>query len=276
MPTLNRFGPSTLVEAGKSKLLFDCGRGTMQRIFQINHDANDFNKLFLTHLHSDHTTGIPDLWITGRLCNRIDNSLRIWGPHGTKDMIHHIQEAFKIDTKVRSEARVHDGVSWKAEGFQLKVNEFDEGFVFEEDGVRVIPFRVNHHIGSDVPSYGFRVEYKDYSMVISGDTCSSENLVKYSENVDFLIHEVATAPLDENVPEGIEMVLRHHTLPEECGRIFSKVRPRLAVYHHILQFMGVTLDEILNRTRELYDGSVVIGEDMMQIEIGEFVHVLNR
>jgi ribonuclease Z len=161
-------------------------------------------------------------------------------------------------------------------GFKIRVNEFLEGFVFEEDGVRVIPFRVNHHIGSDVPSYGFRVEYKDHSLVISGDTCSSENLVKYSENADLLIHEVAAAPLEEDVPEGIEMVLRHHTLPEECGRIFSKIRPRLAVYHHILQFLGVSLDEIMDRTSEVYDGLVVVGEDMMQIEIGESVQILNR
>ena len=276
VPALNRFGPSTLVEAGKSKLLFDCGRGTMQRIYQINHDVSEFNKLFLTHLHSDHTTGIPDLWITGRLCHRIDHPLRIWGPNGTKDMMHHLQEAFKIDTKVRSEARVHDEVNWQAEGLKIEVTEFDEGFVFEEAGVRVIPFRVDHHIGSDVPSYGFRVEYKDYSLVISGDTCSSENLVKYSEGVDLMVHEVAAAPLDEDVSEGIEMVLRHHTLPEECGEIFSKVGAKLAVYHHILRFMGVTLDEILDRTKKMYDGSVFIGEDMMQIEVGESVRILNR
>lgn len=246
----------------------------MQRIYQINHDANDFNKLFLTHLHSDHTTGIPDLWITGRLCKRIDNPLRIWGPYGTKDMMHHIQEAFNVDTKVRSEARVHDGINWQAEGFKIKVTEFDEGYIFEENGVRVIPFRVDHHIGSDVPSYGFRVEYNEYSLVISGDTSYTKNLVKYSEGVDLLIHEVAATPLDEDVPEGIEMVLRHHTLPEDCGNIFVRTRPKLAVYHHILQFMGVTLDEILERTREVFDGSVVIGEDMMQIEIGESVRVL--
>ena len=227
VPSLERFGPSTLIEAGETKLLFDCGRGTMQILYQINRNASEFNKLFLTHLHSDHTTGIPDLWITGRLLNRIETPLRIWGQKGTRDMIYHIQEAFKIDTKVRSAARVvHDGVPWQVDGLNVEVEEFDEGYVYDKDDVRVIPFKVPHHKGSDVPSYGFRIEFNGYCVVISGDTSFSENLVKYSEGADLLIHEVAAAPLDEEIPEGIEFVLSYHTVPEECGSVFNKIRPR--------------------------------------------------
>ena len=147
---------------------------------------------------------------------------------------------------------------------------------FEEDGVRVIPFRVPHHIGSDVPSYGFRIEYNDYSVVISGDTCYSENLIKYSRGVDLLVHEVAAAPLDEDLPEGIEFVLSYHTVPEDCGVVFSKVCPRLAVFIHALLFKGVSMDEVLIRTEAVYDGSVVVGEDMMRIEIGEKVNVITN
>ena len=192
-------------------------------------------------------------------------------------MIHYLQKAFETDTKVRSVARVqHDGVAWQVDGFKVEVKEFDEGYIYEEDDVRVIPFKVPHHKGSDVPSYGYRVEYNGYCVVISGDTSYSENLIKYSEGVDLLIHEVATAPLDEEIPEGIEFVLSYHTLPEECGRIFSKVHPKLAVYNHILLFMGVSLDEVLERTRSVYDGPVIVGEDMMQIQIGETVQVINR
>ena len=132
VPSLERFGPSTQVEAGEIKLLFDCGRGTMQRLYQINHNSKDFNKLFLTHLHSDHTIGIPDLWITGRLLNRTEKPLRIWGQKGTKHMIQHIQEAFTLDTKVRSQARVHDGVEWQVDSFNIEVKEFDEGYIYEK------------------------------------------------------------------------------------------------------------------------------------------------
>ena len=133
-----------------------------------------------------------------------------------------------------------------------------------------------HHIGSDVPCYGFRIEYNGYCVVISGDTCYSENLIKYSRGVDLLIHEVAAAPLGEDLSEGIEFVLGYHTVPEECGVVFSKVRPRLAVFIHALLFKGVSFDEVLMRTRTVYDGSVVVGEDMMRIEIGEKVNVITN
>jgi ribonuclease Z len=247
----------------------------MQRLFQISRDANDFDKLFLTHLHSDHTTGIPDMWITGRLCGRLDNPLRIWGQEGTVEMVHHIEEAFKVDTTVRSEARVHDGNPWDVDGPKIEPSEIDEGYVYEENGVKVIPFRVDHHIHSQVPSYGYRVEYKGHSVVISGDTCYCENLVKYSQGADLLVHEVAAAPLADEVPEGIRFVLAHHTVPEDCGNIFSKADPKLAVYNHIIQFMGVTLEEIMTRTTNVYSGPVVIGEDMMKIEIGDSIQVFN-
>ena len=112
--------------------------------------------------------------------------------------------------------------------------------------------------------------------MISGDTVCSDNLVKCSKNVDLLVHEVAAAPLNKDVPEGIEFVLSYHTSPEECGMIFSKVHPKLAVFNHVLLFMGVSLDEVLKRTREGYDGSVVIGEDMMKVEIGDSVEVITN
>jgi ribonuclease Z len=102
-PRLDRFGPSTLIEAADQKLVFDCGRGTMQRLYQLQQQTRVFDKLFLTHLHSDHTTGIPDLWITRNVMDRSDTPLRIWGPKGTKSMVSHLKEAFKVDLKVREE-----------------------------------------------------------------------------------------------------------------------------------------------------------------------------
>ena len=143
-PRLDRFGPSTLIEAGKTRLLFDCGRGTMQRIHQVDPNANTFDKLFLTHLHSDHTTGIPDLWITGHLRQRYENPLRIWGPKGTKEMISHIEKAFTVDLKVRTEVRSHYGNHVSNKGLEMVVEEIEEGYAFEENGVLVTPFRVNH------------------------------------------------------------------------------------------------------------------------------------
>jgi len=102
-PRLDRFGPSTLIEAAEQKILFDCGRGTMQRAYQVHKQTQGYDKLFLTHLHSDHTTGIPDLWITGTLMGRHDNPLRVWGSRGISSMTSYLEKAFAVDLKLRRE-----------------------------------------------------------------------------------------------------------------------------------------------------------------------------
>src|SRR5215208_1201056 len=93
-PVMKRFGPSTLVEAGSRVLLFDAGRGAMQRLDQIGVSWDAVNGLFLSHLHSDHVVGIPDLWLTGWLMSRRHAPLRLWGPCGTRRMAAHLREAF--------------------------------------------------------------------------------------------------------------------------------------------------------------------------------------
>jgi len=280
-PLINRFGPSTLVEAGGLQLLFDCGRGTAQRLYQIEPwdtnqgNAEKYDKLFLTHLHSDHTTGIADLWITGNILGRHRNKLRIWGPRSTEHMMEHLVKAFEPDRKVRHEARVHRGDPTHSDGLEVEVNEINEGYVYEENGVKVVPFRVNHYDEySEEPSLGYRVEYRGRSVVISGDTRFCENLVQYSKGVDLLIHEVAAGPIGVELSPSQRRPLVHHTQPEEAGRVFSMAKPKLAVYYHVIQFQNVTLDEMMARTRNEYDGPVLFGEDLMKIEIGDTVKVL--
>ena len=281
-PLIDRFGPCTLVEAGGLQLLFDCGRGTAQRLYQIEPwnpaigNAEKYDKLFLTHLHSDHTTGIADLWISGNIFGRHRNKLRIWGPRLTGYMMEHLVKAFEPDRKVRHEARIHRGDPTHSDGLEIEVKEIDEGYVYEENGVKVVPFRVNHYDEySEEPSLGYRVEYSGKSVVISGDTRLCENLVKYSKGVDLLIHEVAAGPIGVELPPRQRRPLVHHTQPEEAGRVFSMAKPKMAVYNHIIQFQNVSLDEMMIRTREEYDGQVLFGEDMMKIEVGDSVKVLS-
>jgi ribonuclease Z len=269
VPLLSRFGPSTLIEAGGLRLLFDCGRGTMQRLYQVDEDVSSFDKLFLTHLHSDHTTGIPDLWITGYLLQRKDNPLRVWGIQGTTDMISNLKKAFEVDRKIRSD--FHGSI----DGMRMEAHDIDEGFVYRENGVKVSPFRVNHHdLYSDAPSLGYRIEYKGRSIVLSGDTRYCDNLVKFSAGADLLVHEVAAGPEGEELSDAVNNILSIHTTPEDCGRVFSEVMPRLAVYNHVLQLQGVSLEEMMDRTRRMYSGRVLFGEDMMRIEVDDTIKVL--
>src|SRR5882724_8123786 len=99
-PRMDRFGPSILVEAGKEKFLFDCGRGATQRLAQLNIPFSEVTALFLTHLHSDHVVGIPDLWLTGWIRGR-KTPMQVWGPAGTTQMMSHLEEAFSFDIHMR-------------------------------------------------------------------------------------------------------------------------------------------------------------------------------
>jgi ribonuclease Z len=104
-PRLDRFGPSTLVEVGKEKFIFDAGRGAMQRLHQLGIPFGDITGMFLTHHHSDHVVGFPDLWLTGwigRPWGKRNVPLRIWGPDGTRQMMEHLPRAFAVDIRVRS------------------------------------------------------------------------------------------------------------------------------------------------------------------------------
>ena len=99
-PVMERLGPSILVEAGKEKLLFDCGRGATMRLYQLKIPFDDLNALFLTHLHSDHIVGISDFYLTGWILGR-STPLRVWGPAGTADMMSHLEQAYQFDIHVR-------------------------------------------------------------------------------------------------------------------------------------------------------------------------------
>ena len=268
-PLYERFGPSTLIEAGDQKILIDCGRGTMQRIYQIDQNATDIDKLFLTHLHSDHTTGIPDLWLIGFLYHRRERPLQIWGPKGTKHMVDHIEEAFTVDKKSRLRFTPNTGL-------ELVTTEIEEGFIYENNGVKITVFDVSHLTRINEPCFGYRIDYGGRSVVVSGDTRYCENLLEYSRDVDLLVHEVAAVPLDDGVVDRFDSVVKVHTVPEEAGEIFSVLKPKLAVFSHVALFRGVSDEEVMRRARVVYDGPLVMGRDLMSFTIGDKIQVINR
>ena len=275
-PLMERFGPSILVEAGDEKLVFDVGRGVTQRIFQLGMTLSEVTGVFLTHFHSDHTVGIPDLWLTGWLSPRFGGRMtpfEIRGPEGTEAMMAALEEAYSADIRIRIADQ-----NYLPEGVAILSEDIVEGVVFERNGVRVTAFDVDH--GDLIkPAMGYRVDYGGRSVVMSGDTRFSENLIGFAEGADVIIHEVAAASdalLAKS--EGERLILAHHTTPEEAGTVFNRVNPRLAVYSHFAlrgdsEIPPPSLEDVLALTRRNYDGPVEIGEDLMRIEIGNTVEV---
>ena len=267
-PVLNRFGPSTLVEVGGEKFLFDAGRGALQRLFQLNIPFGEISGLFLTHHHSDHLVGFTDLWLTGwigRPWGKRTVPLRLWGPEGTHQMAEHLPLAFATDIRVRSHSYPPDGV-------QIESTEIEEGVVHEVGGVTITAFKVDHG-GEELDAYGYRIDYDGRSAVLSGDTTLNENLISHSEGVDLLVHEVTHGMGDGVERANLERIRRNHTIPEDAGIVFSRTKPKLAVYTHILLFGDATSDDLIPATRPTYDGPLMVGEDLMRFEIGEDVQV---
>jgi ribonuclease Z len=272
-PVIDRFGPSTLIQTDKGNFLFDCGRGVSQRLWQLNIPLREVTHLFLTHLHSDHVVGIPDFWLTSWLptnYGRRKVPLRIWGPQGTKEMMSYLEKAFQVDMRIRIEDE-----KLPPEGFATLVEDIAEGVVYDKDGMKITAFNVDHGpaITAISPTFGYRIDYAGRSVVLSGDTRFNENLIRYSQGVDLLVHEVGAAKEELlRKSEAARRIIGHHTTPEEAGKIFDRVKPKLAVYTHIVLVAdppvgAPTTEEIIASTKKTYSGPVEIGEDLMVIEV---------
>jgi ribonuclease Z len=275
---------STLVEVEDKAFLFDAGRGALDQISKLGgrHLAK-ITHVYLTHLHGDHNIGLPDLWLSpirmpegGRTV-----PLQVFGPAGTEQMAFHIATAFDYSLFYNGNLSATDTLIGK---------NIQQGVVYEEDGITITAFDVDHsppNVALDdrenYPALGFRVDYASRSVVISGDTRFSENLIQYSQGADVLIHEVGgagggggggmgAAGMGGGMGGGMGTAGRggHHTSILEAGEVFNRVQPKLAVYSHFPRGINQVL---IDQTRSVYDGALLVGTEMTVITIGESVEV---
>ncbi|MEE2760078.1 MAG: MBL fold metallo-hydrolase [Pseudomonadota bacterium] len=253
----------TLVAAGGLLLVFDAGRGLVAGLARAGYGVvRRADKVFLTHLHSDHVTGLPDLFISGSHLGR-SGPLHLWGPPGTEAMAAHFSKAFAWDIKYRINRRRN------LPSFDAR--DVAPGRIFEEAGVTVMALAVDHwpprlgeNARGEFPAYGYRVGFAGRSVVLSGDTRFSKNVIKHAKGADLLIHEVSMIT-------GKGRRSAHHTSPKQAGEVFRRAAPKLAVFSHIV-FGRRNAKTLIRLTG--YDGRLVVGEDGMRIEVGEEVKVI--
>ena len=275
-PRVERMGPSTLVEAGGQRLLFDVGRATTIRLAQARIPAPSVTAVFLTHLHSDHTVGLPDLWLTGWLPfppGGRSRPMRVIGPRGTRAMMQGLAVAYAEDIRMRTvEEHLPPG------GVDVESQEMtDDGTIFDENGVRVVAFAVDHG-GELKPAFGYRVSYGGRTVVISGDTRFSENLIRHAAGTDVLLHEVFAAPPEMRDDPSVQFRATHHASPTDAARVFERVKPRLAVFTHIAlaadrQGRPLSVEAVLKEATSVFAGRIEAGEDLMQIVIGDAIEI---
>ena len=264
-PSIERFGSATLINAGGQYFLFDAGRGATIRMRQAGITPNQIDKVFLTHLHSDHISGLDDLWITGWVWQR-QQLLNVSGPKGTHQLVKGLRDAYAADISYRV-------ANVKLEDSKAKIEsvEIEEGVIYQKDGVMISAFLVEH--APVKPAFGYRVEFGDRVIVISGDTTYSENLVKHAQNADLLIHEIsAAAPSLLKRNKRLASVVAYHTNPSQMAEVLNETRPRAAILNHVLLF-GVPEDQVIDEIKQQYSGEVTMGYDLMKIGIGNSIEL---
>jgi ribonuclease BN (tRNA processing enzyme) len=251
-------GPATAVVVGQRVFLVDAGPGVERRLAAAHLPTDGVTALFITHLHSDHTLGYPDLiftsWVMGRA-----KPLAAYGPHGLHAMTEHILAAWAEDIDVRT-----NGLEKRTPGgYRVDVHEIGPGVVYDSVGVRVTAFAVEH--GTWREAYGYRFDTPGRSVVISGDTKPSESLMRAAAGADVLVHEVyPAARMAANVTESTRWpayMRDFHTSDVELGQLAARIRPKLLILSHIIR-RGATDEELLAGVRQSFDGRVVVGHDL--------------
>jgi ribonuclease Z len=201
--------------------------------------------------------------------------MKLWGPSvdasdagGVARIARGLAEAFSDDVSTR---QADENIAPIASRIEPHAFKPDGGVIYDEAGVKVTAVAVNH--GDLIkPSVGYRIDYKSRSVTLSGDTKLDENLIRLAAGTDLLVHEVfAMSEQLAKLPQ-LKPVAAHHTSPEEAGEVFSRTKPKLAAFSHII-LLQTGVDELLARTRSKYAGATEAGEDLMRFEIGDRVTV---
>jgi ribonuclease Z len=259
-PDPDRSGPATAIVVNGTAYLVDFGPGVVRRASAAFRDKGikaleptSLRVAFVTHLHSDHTVGYPDLiftpWTVGR---RVP--LDVYGPKGLEAMTEHILEAYRVDIETRTNP---DGNQRSfPDGHKVRAHEITAGVVYRDSNVTVTAFATKHAM----ESYGYRFDTPDRSIVISGDTNPVQATIDACRGCDVLIHEAHTDAWLRTRPETFQRFSdKYHTTTPQLAELASKAKPRLLILYH---YNGLSNEEVMSDMLAHYSGHFVVGRDL--------------
>ena len=261
VPTPDRAGPSTAIVANGKYFVVDAGRAVTMRLAALKPRMPHVEAAFLTHLHSDHIDGLPDLFDTSWLLERRAVPFELYGPEGTRELSDAMIRFFAADIHIRRDLTEYQ----PAAGATVDTHIVREGIVYDKYGLKITAFNVDHR--PVVPAFGYRFDCGGKSIVISGDTASSNNLVRFAKNADVLIHEAYLPgtfnPRNGEPAQVAKNLMRYHTTAEQAGEIATRTNVKQLVLTHLIP--GDRTDEMLRLASKTFKGNVIVGADLMRI-----------
>ncbi len=260
-PDADHAGPSTAVVAGDKWFLVDAGRGTTMRIAGTSLKYEAMRGVFITHLHSDHTAGLPDLFITSWQFGRKDTPLQLYGPAGIKRLSDAMLQFFGYDIHIRRDLVEHH----PAAGATIRTHTIGEGVVYDDGDVRVTAFEVEHPPVK--PAFGYRFDSGGHSVVISGDTRPSANLIRKAKDADVLVHEAYLPEHFEraDTPEVAARLKAYHTTAEEAGQVATAAGVKTLVLTHLVP--AGAEKTFAERAAKTFHGKIIVGVELKTITI---------
>ena len=283
LPDKGRAGPQTLVIAGAQFLVFDSGPGSTHKMEVIPLEVGHVDALFLTHYHSDHIGDMGELMLKHWAGIGNDQPLPIYGPPGVEQVVAGFEAAYQLDVSYRldhhgEEAMPLSGSGGEVHMFDLGSDLMASDVVYEQDGVQVIAFNVDHT--PIFPAVGYRVNYKNKSVVITGDTVFTDSLIHHSMGADVLVSEAlnhklstmvseATSDLGNNVSIVAEDIKDYHMTPEQAGIVARDAGIPYLIITHVLPPVPskVLVNPFLKDARAVYDGEITMANDGTMITI---------
>ena len=269
IPNPDRANASTLIVAGGKTFMVDTGPGSVARLAENGYRNVDY--ILYTHFHLDHYGDLGGVLFRRGGANP-KHPQSVLGPKGTKDVVDKVVESVAIDEKYRLE---HHGDNWSKQAMHAAVQEFEPGVIFDEDGLKITMFNVNHE--PVVPAVGYRFDYEGKSIVVSGDTKKSDSLIAAAQDCDLLIHEALNASAFNRVlpmlkrsrpRQGamLEDMMSHHSPTLEVAEIAKEANVKKVVLTHLVPSIAPEdgAEKMFVRgMSDIYAGPIVVGRDNM-------------